>query len=77
MQIVFEAIRGKGFSSDVAVDDIQITSGSCPPKQRETRGFVKYPFRLLSTLNSKHLPDEGYVGSLRSCRKFFKVLILN
>ena len=46
LQIVFEAIRGRGFSSDVALDDIKLSSGGCPPKQRETRGFVKYPFKL-------------------------------
>ena len=46
LQIVFEAIRGKGFSSDIALDDIKITSGGCPLKQH-TCEFVKYPFRPL------------------------------
>ncbi|KAL9984449.1 hypothetical protein ACROYT_G006741 [Oculina patagonica] len=35
-QIIIEAIRGRGFSSDVAVDDIKVTNGGCPPKQDET-----------------------------------------
>ena len=31
LQVVFEGIRGKGYQGDIALDDIKITSGFCPP----------------------------------------------
>lgn len=35
-QIIFEAVRGRGFSSDAALDDIKVSSGNCPSKTTET-----------------------------------------
>ena len=29
-QIVFEAIRGKTYSSDIAIDDVMVREGECP-----------------------------------------------
>ena len=30
-QIVFEALKGNGYQGDIALDDITITNGACPP----------------------------------------------
>lgn len=30
LQLVFEAIRGSTYSSDIAIDDFKITAGPCP-----------------------------------------------
>ena len=30
-RIVFEAIRGVSYSGDIAIDDISVLSGTCPP----------------------------------------------
>ena len=30
-QVVFEGVRGKGYRGDIALDDIKIKSGFCPP----------------------------------------------
>ena len=34
-----EGIRGRGFSSDIALDDIKITRGGCPEKITEAGGL--------------------------------------
>lgn len=31
MQIVFESVIGSGFKGDIAIDDITILDGACPP----------------------------------------------
>ena len=33
-RITFEGVRGDGFSGDVALDDIKMITGSCPPPGR-------------------------------------------
>lgn len=30
VQVVFEAVRGPSYTSDVAIDDVSIISGACP-----------------------------------------------
>ena len=30
-QITFEGVRGNGFSGDIAIDDIRMIAGNCPP----------------------------------------------
>lgn len=41
-QIVFEAVRGNGFSGDIALDDISFTNAQCQSKcfQFQMSGFV-------------------------------------
>lgn len=34
LQIVFEALRGNGYQGDIALDDITITNGACPPPSK-------------------------------------------
>ena len=34
-QIVFEGVRGLGFESDMAIDNIMISQGECPDKCNE------------------------------------------
>ena len=30
LQIVFEGIRGSSYFGDIAIDDVNVTTGSCP-----------------------------------------------
>lgn len=46
-QIIFEATRGRGFASDIALDDIKITSGRCPKKQPNPGSFAKLDWGAL------------------------------
>ena len=33
-QVTFEGVRGRGFSGDIAIDDIKMIPGNCPPPGR-------------------------------------------
>ena len=37
LQIMFEGTRGRGYTGDIALDDVQFRKGSC-----QLNGFVKY-----------------------------------
>ena len=31
MQVAFEAVRGPSYTSDIAIDDVSLNDGKCPP----------------------------------------------
>lgn len=44
-QVVLEGVVGKGYKGDIAVDDIFVNTGACPPSGKpshEKTKFTKY-----------------------------------
>ena len=44
LQIIFEALKGKSYAGDIALDDITITDGTCPPPGRQKNYSYKRIF---------------------------------
>lgn len=42
-QYVFESVRGSGFYSDIAIDDVELLAGPCPTTGRFMKSFFMEP----------------------------------
>ncbi|XP_066300036.1 MAM and LDL-receptor class A domain-containing protein 1-like [Branchiostoma lanceolatum] len=52
-QVVFEGVRGQSFRGDIAIDDLQLRDGSCPPP-----GFCNFEQGLCSWSNAGPITDQ-------------------
>ena len=61
LQFVFEAVRGRGYQSDIALDEIRFISGQCTAAQ---------PIEIISPTSkttAKTVPSEGVGGKYNTC----------
>ena len=44
LQVIFEGIAGTSFAGDIAIDSVEINSGSCLGKKKEKKGKKLHTF---------------------------------
>ncbi|CAK8690511.1 unnamed protein product [Clavelina lepadiformis] len=68
-QIVFEGVRGPGFRSDIAIDEVRITEGECQATCRKDGGLFKCSTAELDTENvAEHcIPKEFECDGKADC----------
>ncbi|XP_033121475.1 MAM and LDL-receptor class A domain-containing protein 1-like [Anneissia japonica] len=64
-QILFEGIRGSGYTGDIALDDVKITNGACVT-QRKPKAFSQCDFEYPSSCNLVQDTNDDFDWSRRS-----------
>lgn len=58
-QVVLEGVVGKGYKGDIAVDDIFVNTGACPPSgkpsMRKLSGYKKNHLQNINDIKKKKL----------------------
>lgn len=60
LQFVFQGIRGKGYQGDIALDDIRVLDGTCPPSR-----MLNLPLCSMS-LSCSHVKSTLHLALIKS-----------